>query len=269
MITGEKRIRYKYGDKFRLKVIADVHLGAVACDEQAFKQYMADSDEYTYFIGIGDLYDAIVVKDPRYQKTSDNSNDKNGKKRDDIVDVQVNKGVEMLMPYREKILGLGYGNHEMSVIRHSGTDMMKRTCRRLDVPELGYSGLFKLIFRMKKGAGRSVIIRYHHGWGGGSRTQGADLTKFSKDLAYWDADLFLYGHVHKRQDDEVPRLGLRGTKLIARPKTMVICGTFLKTYLNSSDATYSEVAGYPPTSIGGVNIDITPDTNGWVKIEVR
>ena len=263
MITKEKRIRYKYGDKFRLKPIADVHLGAVACDEQAFKAYLADSDDYTYFIGIGDLYDAIIVKDPRYQKSSDKSGG------DAVIDEQVDKGVEMLMPYKDKILGLGYGNHEMAVIKHSGTDMMKRTCRRLEVPELGYSGLFKLIFRMKTGAGRSVIIRYHHGWGGGSRTQGADLTKFSKDLAYWDADLFLYGHVHKRQDDEVPRLGLRGTKLIARPKTMVICGTFLKTYLDGSDATYSEVSGYPPTSIGGLNIDITPDTNGWVKIEVR
>jgi len=39
--------------------------------------------------------------------------------------------------------------------------------------------------------------------------------------------------------------------------------------MDGSDATYSEVCGYPPTSIGGVNIDITPDTNGWVKIETR
>ena len=263
MITGEKRIEYQYGDKFRLKVIADVHLGAVACDEKAFKDYLADCNDNTYYLGIGDLYDAIIVTDKRYDKSSDASDG------DDIVDFQVNKGVELLEPYKDKILGLGYGNHERTIIRRSGSDMMKRTCRRLDVPELGYSGLFKLIFRMKHGAARSVIIRYHHGFGGGSRTQGADLTKFSKDAAHWDADLFLYGHVHRKQDDEIQRLGLRGTKLIAKPKIIVICGTFLKTYLDGSDATYSEVAGYPPTTIGGVNIDITPDTNSWVKIEVR
>jgi len=263
MITAEKRITYKYGDKFRLKVIADVHLGAVACDEKAFKDYLADCNDNTYYLGIGDLYDAIIVTDKRYDKSSDASDG------DDIVDFQVNKGVELLEPYKDKILGLGYGNHERTIIRRSGSDMMKRTCRRLGVPELGYSGLFKLIFRMKHGAARSVIIRYHHGFGGGSRTQGADLTKFSKDAAHWDADLFLYGHVHRKQDDEIQRLGLRGTKLIAKPKIIVICGTFLKTYLDGSDATYSEVAGYPPTTIGGVNIDITPDTNSWVKIEVR
>ena len=263
MITETKRIPYKYGDKFQLKVIADVHLGAVACDEKAFRDYLADSNDKTYFLGIGDLYDAIIVTDPRYQKSSDKS------EGDDIIDAQVEKGVELLEPYKDRILGLGYGNHEKTIIKRAGSNMIKRTCRRLDVKELGYSGLFKLVFRMESGGGRTVIIRYHHGWGGGSRTQGADLTKFSKDTAYWDADLFLYGHVHRKQDDEVPRLGLRGKTLIARPKTMCICGTFLKTYLNGADATYSEACGYPPTTIGGVNIDITPNTNGWVKIEVR
>ena len=263
MITEEKRITYKYGDTFTLKPIADVHLGAVACDEKAFKDYLADSDDKTLFLGIGDLYNAIVVTDPRYQKSSDIGT------RDDIIDYQVDKGVKLLEPYTDRILGLGRGNHEENIITRHGSDMIKRTCRRLGVKNLGYSGFFTLRFRMKEGAGRTVVIFYHHGFGGGSRTQGADLTKYSKHAAHIDADLFLYGHVHRRQDDKIERLGMRGKKLIAKSKTVVICGTFLKTYLSGSDATYSERAGYPPTSIGGVNIDLTPDTNGWVKIETR
>jgi len=263
MITEEKRITYKYGDTFTLKPIADVHLGAVACDEKAFKDYLADSDDKTLFLGIGDLYDAIVVTDPRYQKSSDKS------KGDAVIDEQVDRGVELLEPYKDKILGLGSGNHERTVLRRGGSDLTERTCRRLGVKNLGYSGLFKLIFRMEHGVGRSLIIRYHHGHGGGSRTQGADLTKFSKEAANWDADLFLYGHVHKLQSDKLPRLGMRGKSLVAKPKTMVICGTFLKTYMDGTDATYSEVCGYPPTSIGGVNIDITPESKGWITIETR
>jgi len=263
MITETERIIYESGDKFVLKPIADVHLGAVACDEQAFKEYLADSDDKTYFIGIGDLYDAIVVTDPRYSKSSDKS------KSDAVIDDQVDIGVELLEPYKDRILGLGYGNHEKTIIKRGGSNMIKRTCRRLGVKELGYSGLFKLILRTETGGGRTITIRYHHGWGGGSRTIGANLTKFSRDVSYWDADLFLYGHVHTKQYDEIPRLGLRGMKLIAKPKVLVICGTFLKTYLEGADATYSEICGYPPTTIGGVNIDIKPKTSGWVKIEVR
>jgi len=70
------------------------------------------------------------------------------------------------------------------------------------------------------------------------------------------------------QNDTVPRLALSGEKLIAKDKHVCICGTFLKTYLNSADATYSEVKGYPPVSVGGLNIFIKPKRY-WVKIWVQ
>lgn len=262
MIVTTKRILYEYGQTFKLKPISDIHIGAKAFDRNAFKEYLEDSDENTYFLGIGDLYDAIVVNDIRYQKSSD---DEDG---DDIIDKQVKKGVKFLEPYKDRIIGLGVGNHERTVIKRCGTDMIKRTCEELGVPSLGYSGLFRLIFREKDGRGRTVIIRYHHGWGGGSRTIGADLTKFSRDVAYWDADVFLYGHVHKKQTDEIPRLGLRGEKLYAKPKVICICGTFLRTYMDSSDATYSEVCGYPPVAVGGITLSIKPNQE-WVDIKVQ
>ena len=262
MVVTTKRINYKRGQTFNIKPIADVHLGAKACDQKAFKAYLADSDEDTYFIGIGDLHDAIVVQDPRYDKSSD------GEEGDDVVDKQVDRGVDLLEPYKEKIIGLGVGNHERTVIRRCGTNMTKRTCRRLGTVNLGYSGLIRLIFSENGARGRTVIVRYHHGWGGGGRTAGGDLTKFSRDLAYWDADLFLYGHVHKKQFAEQPRLSLVGEKLIAKPKVMCICGTFLRTYMDTDDATYSEVSGYPPVAVGGHNISITPNDK-WVSIKVQ
>jgi hypothetical protein len=136
----------------------------------------------------------------------------------------------------------------------------------LDVQDIGFSGLFRLHLTDNNSRGRKVVIRYHHGWGGGSRTQGADLTKYSKDIAYWDADIFLYGHTHRRQTDSIPRLGMSGDKLISKPKIMGICGTFLKTYTNSIQPTYSEVKGYPPVEIGGICLSIKPQDN-WVKLK--
>jgi hypothetical protein len=262
MIVTTKRIEYKYGQTFKLKPIADVHIGARACDLSAFKDYMEDSDDNTYFIGIGDLYDAIVVQDFRYQKSSDRT------KGDAVIDEQVEEGVEILEPYKDKILGLGLGNHERTVIKRCGTNMIDSTCKVLGIPSIGYSGLFRLMFSENGARTRTVIIRYHHGWGGGSRTIGADLTKFSRDVAYWDADIFLYGHVHRKQSDEIPRLGLRGEKLYAKPKVIAICGTFLRTYMDTNDATYSEVCGYPPTAIGGITLSLKPDGK-WMDIKVQ
>ena len=262
MIVETKHIEYEYGDTITLKPFGDVHLGARACDIRAFKKYLSNSDDKTYFMCIGDYYDAIVVQDRRYQKSTDATIG------DAIIDQQIEQGINLLEPYKDRLLGMALGNHENVVIKRAGTDMIARTCDALNVPHLGYSGLYRLVFREKNGRGRTVVIRYHHGWGGGSRTQGADLTKFSRDLVYWDADIFLFGHVHRKQTDEIPRLSLAGNKLLSKPMIVAICGTFLKTYIDGRMATYSEVKGYPPISVGGVMINIRPDKS-WVHLEAR
>ncbi|RLE19177.1 MAG: hypothetical protein DRJ50_12420 [Actinobacteria bacterium] len=259
MIVTTYRIPYKLGQTVKIKPIFDVHLGSSYCDVSAFKKYLVDSDPDTYFLGGGDLLDSIIIGDKRYEKHADSTTGA-------IVDDQVALACEYLRPYAKKIIGLGRGNHEDVIIRNCGTDPINSVCTNLGVPYLGYSGFVKLILsESNKSRSRTVVIKWHHGWGGGSRTQGADITKFAKDTAYWDADLFLYGHTHKLQWDVTQRLGLSGEKLIARPKLFAICGTFLKTFSNTTDATYSERAGYPPTTIGGLTVNIKP-TQNWVDM---
>ena len=262
MRTPKVRIPYKYGETIKIKPVFDVHLGSKACDKKAFKEFLEDSDENTYFLFGGDTFDSIVVNDVRYRKSGDDT------RGDAIVDELVDMGVEYLEPYKDRILGMGKGNHEDVVTRRCGTDLIARLCRRLGVRDLGYSGLLRIQLHENNSRIRKVIIRYHHGWGGGSRTQGADLTKFSKDISYWEADIFLYGHVHRKQTDTIPRLGLSGDKLISKPKILGICGTFLRTYTNSVQPTYSEVKGYPPVEIGGIVVTIKPRRE-WVKIKAR
>ncbi len=260
MIIEEKKIEYKYGDVIKIKPLFDVHLGNNYCDKQACKKYLADSDENTYFIGGGDLLDSIVVTDPRYAKHADGT-------LGDIIDDQVDMAVEILEPYKDRIIGIGKGNHEEQIVKRCGTDPIRTICQRLGVTHLGLSGLIRLVFTENGSRGRTVIVRWHHGWGGGARTLGASITRYSKDMMYWDADLYLYGHDHQRKMDRIERMGLSGKKLIAKPKVLVVCGTFLKTFSESTDTSYSELKGYPPTSIGGVNINIKP-VDRWVNIWV-
>jgi len=256
MIVTEYRIPYKLGQTVPIKQITDVHDGNAHCDLAAYKRFL---DDESYYIGTGDLFDAIVVPDKRYSKSADMSAEM------DFLDEAVDRQYDILRPHRERIIGLGIGNHESTVLDRCGTNMIKRLCRMLDVPYLGYSGLLKLVFSEDKARTRTVKTRYHHGWGGGSRTAGGSITTFSNDMKFWDADLFLYGHVHQLKVDEIPRLGVSGKRLIARPMTMVIGGTFLRTYSDTTDPTYSEIKGYPPVPIGGPNIRVTPNRN-WVNI---
>lgn len=261
MILHEVKIPYKYGDTITIKPLFDAHVGNTYCDELALKKYLADGDEKTYILGGGDLIDAIVTKDiRRYMKHSD------GTVGDAVIDEQIDKIEKLLSPYRGRILGLGSGNHETAVLKHHGTNPIRRLAKRLDTVSLGYSSMVRLRFSENGNRGRTVTLFVHHGWGGGSRTQGADLTKFSKHISHWDADLFLYGHVHRRQSDKIDRLSWVGKSLVSKPIHMFICGTFLKTLSETDEPTYSEEKGYPPVSIGGINITIKP-SNQWVEVD--
>jgi hypothetical protein len=258
----ERRISYRYSDKFILKPMFDVHLGSPACDERAFKSYLAEyDDECTYLIGGGDLLDAVIVSDAkRYRKSADDSGS------DAILDEQVDRAHSILWPYKERILGLASGNHEDVILQRCSTDLIQRLCRRLAVPYLGYSGLYRLLFREPNGRGRQVVIRYHHGWCSG-RTPGGQLTGNTKDVMNWDADIYLYGHGHALHAYTIPRLGLSGNKLISKDLTICLCGTFLKTYQQGS-ITYSERKGYPPIRVGSPWLSIKPVNNG-VKIKAH
>lgn len=260
MIVSTHAIPYKSGQTIRIRPIFDVHLGNKYCDLREFKKFISEDPE-AYYFGGGDFFDSIIWPDKRYRKHTDDT------VTNEITDELVDRGQEILEPIKNRILGLAHGNHEQTLTKY-GTHLMKRLCKRLNVQHLGFSGLARLQLSDKGGRGRTVILRYHHGWGGGSRTQGADLTKYSKDMAYWDADIFCYGHVHRKQGDRVPRLGLVGNKLVSRPKLIGICGTFLRTYSNTADSTYSEEKGYPPVEIGGITINIKPDSHAWVDMKI-
>jgi hypothetical protein len=265
MIVSEAKIQYRYGQEIEILPIFDIHLGATACDKAALRKDLEKVKPNTYIIGGGDWLDSVIVSDrKRYRKSGDASD----KGTDDIIDQQIDEMYEMVKPYKKQILGLSTGNHEDTITVRCSTNPIKRLCKLLDVPFLSYSSLLRLSMREKDGRGRTVVIRTHHGWGGGSRTMGADITKFSRDVGFWEADLFLYGHVHKKQNDRVPRLGLSGMQVISRPKIMVLCGTYLKTFLIGENPSYSEKEGYPPTEIGASLITIKPN-NKWVDIKVE
>lgn len=265
MVIAEYRVEYKLGDTWKLKPLFDIHCGAATCDLNELRKDLKESDSKTLFIGGGDVLDSIIVTDKRYRKSGDST------LGEAIIDEQIDILYQILKPYASKIIGLGEGNHEDTIIKRCGTNPIQRLCDKLATPKhkilyLGYSCLLKLIFTNNGAGARSVIIRQHHGWGGGSRTRGADITKYERDMGKWIADIFLFGHVHKKQVDRLPRLAMRGTKLVARPQLLVLCGTYKKSYTTNSITTWEETKGYPPSEIGCVTIFIKPDSHKWVKL---
>lgn len=259
-------IEYKYGETIKIKNIIDPHIGAAAADIRSLKACLQDSDEKTFFLNIGDLFDGIIFTDKRYEKGGDAFRHSNSSA---IIDDQVDFGRAIIEPYASKFIGLGLGNHERTCLLKHGTNPIRRICGQLSIPYLGYSGLIRVYLHEKGNTrGRSVIIRYHHGFGGGGRTGGSSITKYERQMADWDADIFVFGHDHNLDAKPYARYSLAGNSLIYKPKWLIIGGTYLETMQVGGDPTYAEVKGYRPVPIGGTTIEITPDSK-WAKINVR
>lgn len=273
MIVKTIPIIYNYGDIFTLLPIADIHLGNLTSDLSKLKKDLQAINGKTLIIGLGDWLDSILVKDKkRYRKALDAT------ESEAIIDKQIEQCAEIFRPYADKLIGLGDGNHEEKIIDLCGTNPTKRLCEKLSTQEheviyLGYSWLLQLVFRKDEveggGQTRTIIVRGHHGWGGGSRTEGADITKYSHDVKFWQADIFLYGHVHKLKTNDVEEGRIIGQdKWITVQKKMIVCGTYQKTYTNDTTATYAERMGYPPVSVRNPKIFIKPEKIG-AKITVE
>ena len=259
IIVRTVHIPYEAGDVFTLLPIGDIHLGNKTCDVTKLKRNLESVTDKTLIVGLGDWLDSIIIKDEkRYRKSLDDS------ETESVIDEQINRCAEIFAPYSKNILGLGDGNHEENIISRCGTNPVKRLSEKLSTPEhtiiyLGYSWLLQLALRQKDGAGRKVIIRGHHGWGNASRTEGADITKYSHDTKFWAADIFLYGHTHKLKSNDVEEGRVTGEESWQTfQKKMVVCGTYQRTYTNNTTATYAERMGLPPVSVRNPIIFIKP-----------
>ena len=278
MIVHTITIPYKYGDTFKLLPLSDLHYDGKGrnsiCDISKLKRNLAEGvDEKTLIIGVGDWFGGILPSDVRrYRKAHDAADG------EDILDEQVAGLAEVFKPYSKSIIGLGDGNHCDTILKNCGTDLIKRLGNELNrernsedpIPLLGFSWLLQLRFTENGSRVRSMIIRGHHGWGGGSRTEGADITKFSHDVKFWQADLFLYGHVHRMKMNDIEEgrmVGDFGWKTYL--KRMVICGTYQKTFSTSRSATYAEKEGYPSVTLRHPIIYLKPDRVSGVGIRIE
>ena len=271
MIARTISVPYKMGDRFKILPIGDIHYdgkkSCSTCDSKKLKKFLEKNvDSKTIIIGMGDWFGGIIIKDlKRYKKDTD------GAEGAAILDESVKGLVDIFKPYSKNIVAIGDGNHEESILVQCGTNLTERLIDKLNpkILYMGYSWLLKLSFNENKARIRPLIIRGHHGWGGGNNSEGGDLTKFAHDVKFWQAQLFLYGHVHKIKANPMEEGIMVGdNRWRTIEKKMVVCGTFQKTYTNTTVATYAEKRGYHPASTTTPVITAIPTDQDGVKIEV-
>ena len=255
-------------DSYLLYPLADLHLGARACDEDLLDTYVCQIRDtpHALWVGLGDLIDAILRKGDRRHFESLYSSDLWGK--DDIIQHQIDRLMEHLRPIADKCLGLVCGNHEKAVLRHYDNNAYEKIVRDIAAAgghdqndlRLGTSGILTLKFKRGKPTDAShptqtFTVYCHHGYGGG-RLKGGKALNLERKMLHVQTDVVLMGHVHD---------------LLFTPKTLILAdgtlrhcfGAFLPSFLRSYELghdSYAEDAGYFPSVVGTFPIEFVPKT---------
>ena len=258
-------------DVFRIIPIGDIHMGAAACDEDLLRAVVKriKDDGQAWWIGMGDMADYIILKDPR----SSIGTLADWVTLDDLVDLpkaERDRLLDILRPIAPKCLALVCGNHEAAIHKHTERDVYSEIVagvkgaggfKTTDRLAIGFYGWLQLAFyrsATKKQRGTMININLHHGYTAG-RLAGSKALNMQRWLWTHNADIVLMGHCHdtKIQPEAVEEID-RGGHVTTRTRCGAYTGTFLHTTNEDGPATYAERRGYFPLPYGGVEIELRP-----------
>lgn len=266
-----KRFQYN-GDTPPINIggFGDWHVGNVCASWKGLRRvvkFIHDTPDM-YWIGMGDFFDGVTVKDPRHKP---GVVDKDLQGKDDFIDLQYQKGVDLVRPIADKCLAVVIGNHEETLETHCNTNLAKRMAAELGVPFLGYEGYITLRFTHKSGGkGKAVRVFVTHGHGGG-RKPGGKINRLDDIRSSYPADFYFMGHTHDMMERVVPIMEPSKSGVRNKHSVGQVTSAFLMKHTSPEDnvTTYVEKAGYQPTAIGWNYCSYDPSTGrkswaGWV-----
>jgi len=236
-----------------LYFLGDIHAGTIHCAEDELRETINDikNDPKARVIGMGDYGEFITPKDPRFDPNLKSIAPWLRDDMDDIGMAQVEWVTHLFKPIKKKIVGLLYGNHEEAIRIHNHTNVIKHLCRKLEVPNLGYSSFVRFRFK-RESSNESHIIKgaFTHGSGSGI-TKGSKVNRLRRFMDDFEADLYAYAHVHDIDQQRRPYITVSPAgKIQSKEQIGVLTGCWFRTYTQGITSSYGERKAYPPTVIG-------------------
>lgn len=267
----------------KLYPLGDIHIGAMNCAENEFRSVvrMIKDDPDAYWVGGGDMLDAVILQDvKRFDIQSMPAWMFTGKAEDikakvgDIIAAQQRRFLEIVMPIKDKCLGLIEGNHEYSIYKHHGRDVMTNLCEALETENLTDCAFIRLGFRRGSNNGYAIATLFIcHGFGEG-RSAGAEPNKLAKLSTDKEVDILVTGHSHNFHIMPpipmlwIPRSGALPEDSFVHEKHVANWGSYMYTY-KRGPSTYASRANYPVRPMYTIQVVISPfkRVNGTVYQE--
>jgi predicted phosphodiesterase len=230
------------GETVTIYPIGDLHYGSEHCDLKMIEKQIEKikQDKTARIILMGDLAETATKE----------SVGAGVYEQQETAQQQMMRIKQLFYDVRHLIDGVVTGNHEERIYKASGFDLTLYLCQLLDISEkyMRYQGVVQ--YSLGK---REYHVNVWHGAGGGG-SAGASLNKLQKQSEYILADIYLMGHVHKRQV-HTKRMYVPDShrnKLQAIEQYFIVTGSSLD-YENS----YAEAMGMTPSQKGFTKIKLT------------
>ena len=194
---------YSKKKEFKYALFSDMHIDAKHCQRELLKKNL----DYCYenYDGIflnGDTFSCLLPKDLKRFTLAHAFCEE-----DNILDKIIDYVTDLLAPYADKILFIGMGNHESSVLKFHGTNPADRLRRQLKEHDgKAVFGDYQNVIRFKFHHGENSRIRTYdmwtcHGRGSGAKRSRGSL-EWDIDYAYYGARLYWKGHNHMGEIDQ-------------------------------------------------------------------
>lgn len=188
----------KAGQVIKLALFSDIHFDSPDCDREKLKEdFDFCKKDGRYILINGDWFDAIILSDRKRSVPHLIEN----------TDLQLNKKLEesydFLKNYQDRILFMGRGNHEESIIKYNGIDLLQMLTTMLNMNQEhkilygNYANFLRFTFKEQGRNKRqyNYDIFAHHG-AGGSAPQTKGMLDFAALAKGINADLIFIGHKH-------------------------------------------------------------------------
>lgn len=189
---------------FWVLLASDLHWDNAHCRLDLLKRHFDQAKERNAAICLfGDTFCAMQGKwDPRSSRDALRPEHHTGS----YLDALVSTGAKWFKPYAKQIALISPGNHETAILKRHHVDLTQRLAQELSregsTVEVGnYWGFLAASGLVEKKNYCLCRIHYHHGYGGGGEiTRG--LIDHSRTRSMYDADVYISGHIHRRNMDE-------------------------------------------------------------------
>ena len=208
-------------------VIGDAHIGEEEANIPSLIKYLEKAD---YIILNGDIMNTATKQSVSFQYGNSPQAD-------------LDKAVEVLKPYKDKILCVIEGNHEHRVAKEVGISLTQMMCLSLGIVDR-YAGSNAYVFLNVGAKQVSYKIFSTHGYGGG-RAIGGKANNLERLASIVDADIYVMSHTHQPlsfQQDYI-RPNMKKHTLQQITKHFINTGSFLEY------GGYGETFGYKPATI--------------------